>query len=101
MQMLVDAQLPMPQLRRLLAQLLSHEQPQSRSELLCTLMAQLAPHRLTLCQTSCGRKRGSVRSPPALTIFGPDRTTFLSDALLLHTSHALWDMTCKQVIITD
>ena len=49
MQMLVDAQLPVPQLRRLLAQLLSHEQPQSRSALLCALLAQLAPRRFALC----------------------------------------------------
>ena len=49
MQMLVDAQPPLPQLRMLLAQLLSHEQPQSRRSLLCTLMAQQAPRRLALC----------------------------------------------------
>ena len=49
MQMLVDAQLPVPQLRRLLAQLLSHEQPQSRSALLCALTAQLAPRYFALC----------------------------------------------------
>lgn len=49
LQMLVDAQLPMPQRRRLLAQLLSHEQPQGRRSLLCALVAQLAPQRLALC----------------------------------------------------
>ena len=49
LQMLVDAQLPMRQRRRLLAQLLSPEQPQGRSSLLRALMAQLAPHRLALC----------------------------------------------------
>ena len=49
MRMLVDAQLPLAQLRRLLAQLLSHEQPHRRRSLLCALMAQQAPRRLALC----------------------------------------------------
>ena len=49
MQLLVGSQLPVRQLRGLLARLLAHEQPQTRSALLCNLMAQQAHSRLAWC----------------------------------------------------
>jgi hypothetical protein len=49
MQLLVGSQLPVRQLRGLLARLLAHEQPQMRSVLLCDLMAQQAQSRLAWC----------------------------------------------------
>ena len=49
MQLLVCSQSPLRQLRGLLARLLAHEQPQTRSMLLCDLMAQHAQSRLAWC----------------------------------------------------
>ena len=68
LQMLADTQLPMHQLRGLMARLLSHERAHKRSSLLSGLMAQNAPVRLQWCMgllSQEARNRQVVSSCPS------------------------------------
>ncbi len=64
MQLLASSQLPVHHLRELLARLLAHKQPQTRSELLCNLMAQQAHSRLAWCGELLIQEAQQCQVPP-------------------------------------